>query len=121
MPSLKGSGVGVAVGGAGGGVAGVAVGVTVGVATGVALGIGVAVDAGVGVGVGDDTDGCRWHWQSKKAATLRMAALTTLSQTGSRRLRERTFDRGQARREFWLSHVGRNRFLEKSSGWHQAY
>ena len=62
---------------AGGGVAvGTAVGVTAGVADGLVLGIGVAVDGGVGVGVGDDTDGCRWHWQSKKAAALRMAALT---------------------------------------------
>jgi hypothetical protein len=77
MPSLKGSGVGVGVGGGGGGVAGVPVGVTVGVATGVALGIGVAVEAGVGVGVADVPEGWRWHWQSKTAARLRMAALTT--------------------------------------------
>jgi hypothetical protein len=77
MPSLKGSGAGVAAGCTGGGVAvGTAVGVTVGVADGLVLGIGVAADAGVGVGVGDGTGGCRWHWQSKKAATLRMAALT---------------------------------------------
>jgi hypothetical protein len=76
MPSLKESGVGVAVGCVGGGVADAAVGVTVGVAAGVALGIGVAVDAGVDGGVGDATDGGRWHWQSKKAATPRMAALT---------------------------------------------
>jgi hypothetical protein len=77
IPSLNGSGSGVAVGCAGGGVAvGTAVGVTVGVADGLVLGIGVAVDAGVGVGVGGDKDGCRWHWQSKKATTLRMAALT---------------------------------------------
>jgi hypothetical protein len=64
----------------GGGVAGVAVGtgvgVTLGVTDGVALGAGVAVDAGVGVGVGNGTDGCRWHWQSKKAATPRIAAWT---------------------------------------------
>jgi hypothetical protein len=69
--------VGVGVGCAGGGVAvGSAVGVIVGVADGLVLGIGVAVDAGVGVGVGDDTDGCLWHWQSRKTAALRMAALT---------------------------------------------
>jgi hypothetical protein len=87
MPSWKESGVELAVGCAeAGGLAddagvavGTTVGVTVGVAAGVALGSDVAVDAGVAVGVGDGTDGtdgCRWHWQSKRTVALRMAALT---------------------------------------------